>query len=48
LIFGSGAAMSGAGAPQYGANLMLLGATVLFAAILSPLASAAALRSNLD
>ena len=49
LIFGMGAANAGAaGDPQYGANLMLLGAASLFAAIISPLASAAALRSNLD
>jgi heme exporter protein B len=49
LIFGSGAAVAGAaGDPQYGANLMLLGASSLFAAIISPLASAAALRFNLD
>ncbi len=49
LIFGSGAASAGAaGDPQYGANLMLLAASSLFAAIISPLASAAALRFNLD
>jgi len=49
LIFGAGAAAAGAsGDPQYAANLMLLGATSLFAAVISPLASAAALRSNLD
>jgi len=49
LIFGAGAASAGAtGDPQYSANLALLGATSLFAAIFSPLASAAALRFNLD
>ncbi len=49
LIFGAGAASAGAaGDPQYGANLALLGASSLFAAIFSPLASAAALRFNLD
>lgn len=49
LIFGVGAANAGAaGDPQYGANLALLGATSLFAAVFSPLASAAALRFNLD
>lgn len=49
LIFGAGAASAGAaGDPQYGANLSLLGASTLFAAIVAPLASAAALRSNLD
>ncbi|MEO1251926.1 MAG: heme exporter protein CcmB [Pseudomonadota bacterium] len=49
LIFGAGAAAAGAaGDPQYSANLMLLGASSLFAAVISPLASAAALRFNLD
>ncbi len=49
LIFGVGAAGAGAaGEPQYGANLALLGASSLFAAVFSPLASAAALRFNLD
>ncbi len=49
LIFGVGAASAGAaGDPQYHANLALLGATSLFAAVFSPLASAAALRFNLD
>ncbi len=49
LIFGAGAASAGAaGDPQYSANLALLGASSLFAAIFSPLASAAALRFNLD
>ena len=49
LIFGTGAATAGAqGDPQFGPNLMLLAACTLFAAIISPLASAAALRSNLD
>ncbi len=48
LIFGAGAAMAEPGSAQVAANLMLLGATTLFAAIISPLASAAALRSNLD
>jgi len=49
LIFGAGAASAGAaGDPQYAANLKLLGAATLFAAITAPLASAAALRSNLD
>lgn len=49
LIFGAGAASAGAsGDPQYTANLALLGASSLFAAIFSPLASAAALRFNLD
>ena len=49
LIFGVGAASAGAaGDPQYEANLALLGATSLFAAVFSPLASAAALRFNLD
>lgn len=49
LIFGAGAAIAGgAGDPQYGSNLMLLAASTLFAAIISPLASAAALRSNMD
>lgn len=49
LIFGTGAANAGAaGDPQYGANIMLLGAASLFAAAVSPLASAAALRFNLD
>lgn len=49
LIFGAGAASAGAnGDPQYGASLMLLGAASLFAAAVSPLASAAALRFNLD
>lgn len=49
LIFGSGAATAGAGGdPQFMSNLMLLGASTLFAAIFAPLASAAALRSNLD
>lgn len=49
LIFGAGAASAGAaGDPQFAANLMLLGASTLFAAIFAPIASAAALRSNLD
>lgn len=49
LIFGAGAAAAGAaGDPQYAANLQLLGASTLFAAIFAPIASAAALRSNLD
>lgn len=49
LIFGSGAASAGAaGDPQYSANLMLLGAASLFTVAVSPLASAAALRFNLD
>ena len=49
LIFGAGAASAGAaGDPQYAANLKLLSAATLFAAITAPLASAAALRSNLD
>lgn len=49
LIFGAGAASAGAaGDPQYAANLKLLGAATLFAAVTAPLASAAALRSNLD
>lgn len=49
LIFGVAAAEAGAaGDPQFGPNLMLLGAASLFAALFSPLASAAALRSNLD
>ena len=49
LIFGAGAASAGAaGGPQFAANLKLLGAATLFAAVTAPLASAAALRSNLD
>lgn len=49
LIFGAGAASAGAaGDPQFAANLKLLGAATLFAAVTAPLASAAALRSNLD
>ena len=49
LIFGAGAASAGASSdPQYAANLQLLAAATLFAAITAPLASAAALRSNLD
>ena len=49
LIFGAVAASAGAaGDPQYAANLKLLGAATLFAAVTAPLASAAALRSNLD
>lgn len=49
LIFGAGAASAGAaGDPQFAANLQLLGAATLFAAVTAPLASAAALRSNLD
>lgn len=49
LIFGAGAATAGAaGDPQYVANLKLLCAATLFAAVTAPLASAAALRSNLD
>lgn len=49
LIFGAGAAAAGAaGAPQYGANLSLLGAATLFTAVIAPIASAAALRSNMD
>jgi len=46
LIFGAGAAAAGIGDPQFSSNLMLLAASSLFAAIISPLASAAALRSN--
>lgn len=49
LIFGAGAASAGAaGDPQFAANLKLLGAATLFAAVTAPLASAVALRSNLD
>ncbi|NNL90203.1 MAG: heme exporter protein CcmB [Marinicaulis sp.] len=49
LIFGAGASIAGAAdATQYAPNLMLLGAATLFAALFSPIASAAALRSNLD
>ncbi|MEM8770672.1 MAG: heme exporter protein CcmB [Pseudomonadota bacterium] len=49
LIFGAGAAAAGAaGDAQFLPNLMLLGAASLFAAAVSPLASAAALRFNLD
>ncbi|MFZ5617833.1 MAG: heme exporter protein CcmB [Pseudomonadota bacterium] len=49
LIFGAGAAIAGGeGDPQFGANMMLLAASTLFAAIISPLASAFALRSNMD
>ncbi|MCB2097276.1 MAG: heme exporter protein CcmB [Parvularculaceae bacterium] len=49
LIFGAGAAAAGAaGAPQYAANLSLLGAATLFTAVIAPIASAAALRSNMD
>lgn len=49
LIFGAGAASAGAsGDPQYAANLQLLAAATLFAVITAPLASAAALRSNMD
>lgn len=49
LIFGAGAASAGAaGDPQFAANIKLLGAATLFAALTAPLASAAALRSNLD
>jgi heme exporter protein B len=49
LIFGAGAASAGAaGDPQFAANLIILGASTLFAAIFAPIASAAALRSNLD
>ena len=49
LIFGVGAANAGAaGDPQYESNLALLGASSLFAAVFSPIASAAALRFNLD
>ena len=49
LIFGSGAANAGAiGDPLFASNLMFLGACSLFAAVISPLASAAALRSNLS
>ena len=48
LIFGVGAidaAVRGAGA---GAHLMILGALLLFGIVLGPLASAAALRLNLE
>jgi len=49
LIFGAGAASAGAiGAPQYGTNLMLLAAAVLFALLVSPIASAGALRLGTD
>jgi len=49
LIFGAGAAAAGAsGDPQFAANLKLLGASTLFTAVFAPIASAAALRSNLD
>ena len=49
LIFGAGAATAGGlETPQFRANLMLLAATTLFAALVSPLAAAAALRSNMD
>lgn len=49
LIFGASAAIAGgAGDPQFSANMMLLAASTLFAAIISPLASAFALRSNMD
>ena len=49
LIFGASAAAAGAaGDPQYAGNLALLAAASLFAAAVSPLASAAALRFNLD
>lgn len=49
LIFGAGAAAAGAaGDVQFWPNLQLLGASSIFAAIISPIASAAALRSNLD
>lgn len=49
LIFGAGVASAGAAVdPQFAANLKLLGAATLFAAATAPLASAAALRSNLD
>lgn len=47
LIFGAGAVSASIeGGPQFGANLMLLGASSLFALVISPLASAAALRFN--
>lgn len=48
LIFGAGAALADLHSPQFSSNILLLLASVLFAAIFSPLASAAALRSNLD
>lgn len=49
LIFGAGAAADGAsGDPRYAANLQLLSASTLFAAVFAPFAGAAALRSNLD
>lgn len=49
LIFGAGAAAAGANNdPQFGPNLMLLAAATLFAAAVAPLASAAALRFNMD
>lgn len=47
LIFGAGTVSASIEAgPQFGANLMLLGASSLFALVISPLASAAALRFN--
>lgn len=47
LIFGAGAVSASVEAgPQYSANLLLLGASSLFALVISPLASAAALRFN--
>ena len=49
LVFGAGAAGAGGfDAPQLWANLMLLSATTLLAAVVAPVAAAAALRANLD
>lgn len=49
LIFGVGAAQAGAaGSPQYLPSLLILGAITLFAALLGPIAGAAAIRLNLN
>lgn len=49
LIFGMGVAgAEGFGSPQLWANFMLLSATTILAALVAPIAAAAALRANLD
>lgn len=48
LIFGAGAVEQSLAAVDYGANLSLLGACLLAGAVLTPFATAAALRISLD